>query len=179
LSVSSRPLLAERFTRTDAAFFVARAVSVYGERRGASIEALVGEWHDALRLYDPHLIEAAWKSYRNHREFFPTPAEILQRVRANLPPEGLPTYRADARVFCHDGRSEAEEIAHRTAQILRMKKDAGLSTEPIEAQRPPPKPASTAGCTPGFIALAKRQGIWRGADSNAETEQTQAQDQEP
>lgn len=145
-------------------------MSVYGERRGASVEALVTEWHDALRFYDPELVTEAWTDYRNSSEFWPTPAAILTRVRSNLPAPGRPAFRSETREdFCREGRTEAEEIAHRAAQILRIKREAAMRYAPTfqgddEAKPPEPQPASQAQTvSPQLQAIAKKGGYWHGA----------------
>lgn len=168
LSAKSAPLLVEKFSKTETAFLIGRMISVYREKPGASMEALVSEWHDALRFYDPDRIAAAWRSWRNSQKFLPSIAEILALVREQTPSvRSVATVAEPVDVFCRDGRTEAEEIAHRAAVVLNAKRRYGFGVRysvPDEPAEAPPKPVSQGGLTPEFIALAKRQGIYSGKE---------------
>lgn len=119
--------MVERFTKTDAAFLVAKIISVLREKKGADVPLLVAEWHDALRFYDPALINAAWRHHRDTSPWWPTPADILDHVRANMPRAVRPVLKSEAYEFCREGRSVIEEQAHRAAQILDMKRQARVA----------------------------------------------------
>lgn len=108
----------------DAAFLISRIVSVCGEKRGANMEILVAEWHDALRFFDKQRIDEVWRSYRDTPPcHWPKPADIVSLVRASMPttshryepPEPRPP-------FCRDGRTVSEEIAFRTEEIAAIKR---------------------------------------------------------
>ena len=171
LSANSAQLPVEKFTKTETAFLIGRMISVYREKPGASMEALVSEWHDALRFCEPEHVADAWRDWRNTQRFFPSIAEILNRVRALAGPSGgfifsLPAKVNDDPPFCQDGRTEAEEIAHRAAVCLSARKKYGFGARysaPDEPDDGAPKPASQDGLSPALIELTKRQGIYRPA----------------
>lgn len=146
-------------------------ISVYREKPGASMEALVSEWHDALRFCEPDHVAAAWRDWRNSQKFFPSIAEILLRVRAIVSQSSVEVIRAlpgqiKEPEFCQDGRTEAEEIAHRVAVCLAARKKYNFGARysaPDEPAEDEPKPASQDGLSQALIELTKRQGIYRPA----------------
>ena len=156
----------ERFSKTDAIALVGIFISVIGERKGASITTAANQWHDALRFYRPELVEQAWREYRDgpRSSFWPTPGEIIALMRANMPPPGHVPLIEPPREFVRDGRTVAEEIAHRAAFCLQMRKQypAAFSGNYVAPEREP-RPASDGGLTPALIELTKRQGIYRPA----------------
>lgn len=140
-------------------------ISVYREKPGASMEALVSEWHDALRFYHADRVAMAWRTWRNSNKFFPHICEILSVLRDEAPAvRPAPQPIEPKEPFCQNGRTEAEEIAHRAAVVLNAKRKYGYTTRysaPDETALAPPIPASQEGLSPAFIELAKRQGIYR------------------
>lgn len=166
LSANSAPFLVEKFSKTETAFLIGRMISVYREKPGASMEALVSEWHDALRFYDPDRVATAWRTWRNTQKFLPSIAEILGLLKEQAPRVGPSPRAADpAEAFCQEGRTEAEEIAHRASIILNAKRRYGYAdrySAPDEPAEEAPKPASQGGLSPALIELSKRQGIYCG-----------------
>lgn len=167
LSASSAPFLVEKFSKTETAFLIGRMISVYREKPGASMEALVSEWHDALRFFDPDRVGTAWRTWRNTQKFLPSIAEILALLKEQAPRVGpSPRHTAADEPFCQEGRNEAQELAHRAAVILNAKKRYGWAerySAPDKPSEDAPKPASQGGLTPALIELTKRQGIYRPA----------------
>lgn len=153
-------------------------ISVYREKPGASMEALVSEWHDALRFYDPERVQTAWRTWRNTQKFLPSISEILSLLKEQAPRVGpSPKPVEPGEVFCGEKapgvrRTEAEEIAHRASIVLSAKRRYGFGVryEPDERAPEAPKPASQDGLTPALIELTKRQGIYRGAQPSTPTE---------
>jgi hypothetical protein len=131
------------------------------------MEALVSEWHDALRFFDPDRVGTAWRTWRNTQKFLPSIAEILNLLREQAPKVGPSPRPVDpVEPFCQDGRTEAEEIAHRAAIVLNAKRKYGWAerySAPDKPSEDAPKPASQDGLSPAFIELTKRQGIYRPA----------------
>lgn len=175
LSASSAPFLVEKFSRTETAFLIGRMISVYREKPGASMEALVSEWHDALRFFDPDRVATAWRTWRNTQKFLPSIAEILALLKDQAPRVGpSPRPVEPAEKFCQAGRTEAEEIAHRAAVVLNARKQYGFGVRysaPDEPSEGAPKPASQDGLTPAMIELTKRQGIYRPTTTATEKDQ--------
>lgn len=166
-------MTAPSLSRTDLAGVFARLAVVYGDTRiadKAQRELLLREWLAALGWYAAPRIHDAVSAWIKTGKFWPAPAELLEIMRAdNPPPERHTSDRLDPprKPFCRDGRSVAEEIAYRDAQIKLMKRGTWLDrpgNEPIVEFHTEPKPVSQEGLTPEFIALAKRQGIYSGKE---------------
>jgi hypothetical protein len=62
-------------------------------------------------------------------------------MREDAPPPGLPRHRKEPDVFAREGRTEAEEIAHRAAQSLKWKQQARAEVpeyhDPLDAPTKP------------------------------------------
>jgi len=101
------------------------------------MEALVSEWHDALRFYDHDRIQTAWRTWRNTQKFLPSISEILAILKEQAPrvgPSPKPVELEPKEPFCKDGRNEAEEHAHRVARCLEMRRQFkfGVTYHPDE-----------------------------------------------
>ena len=167
-----------RFREPDAHRCFARLAVAHGDGRvadPAQRTLLAREWVEALGHHEPWVVNAALGRVIRECRFWPSIAEMVEACKP------LDTRTAEERFgarhpthsksaphpqFARDGRTEAEEVAHRTAQVLAMRRQPGLGAAPdplIEVLSNEIRPASQAGLTPEFIKLAKRQGIYRGA----------------
>lgn len=156
-----------RLSSTDIARQFARLLVVYGASRApgnAEQVILIREWLLALGWYSAQRLEGAINEWVKVGKFWPTPAEILEILHADAPPAQRPQIVDTSRTeFCRDGRTEAEEIAHRAAQCRRWRAQAAAQFPPAPVEeQPQPKPASQDGLTPEFIAHAKARGYYRG-----------------
>lgn len=148
-------------------------ICAFGERRGVNITVLHSEWHDALRFYDPAIIEVAWKKVRGTSKYWPTIAEFMDFIRAEMPlPDRHRPIEPDEPI-CREGRTLIEETAHRAAQCLRWRAQYPSVFKPEVAPSRPPKPPSQGDLSPEFIAHAKRQGIYHPSPETTNEELTQ------
>ena len=164
-----------RLEPADVARCFVRLAAAYGDDRRLvdphQAALLEREWLEQLGHLEPHTVNVALGKVIRECKFWPSIAEVAAAcepydTRTTEEKFGQRhSYRPEPRPdFCREGRTEAEEIAHRTAQILHMRK----AYTPAFDYAPPPddalkaKPASQDGLTPEFIAIAKKQGIYRG-----------------
>lgn len=115
-----------RSSTADIAKLVARCLANYGERRGVDMRLMTAEWHATLGAYPADRLNHALSEHIRRSTFWPTIANLVDILREDAPPPGLPRYRAKPEVFARDGRTEAEEVAHRAAQSLKWKRDFGF-----------------------------------------------------
>lgn len=137
----------EMSSTADIAKLIARCLANYGERKGIDMRLVSAEWHATLGAYPMHRLNNALSEHIRTSTFWPTIANFVELLRQETPAPGLPRYRRDEKLFSREGRTEAEEIAHRAAQTLRWKQEARRDhpevPDPIEAKSPP-KAASQA-----------------------------------
>ena len=107
---------------------IARCVNNYGDSGGQDARLLMSEWMDQLGHYGPELISHAVREHLRRSKWFPRVSELIELIEKRLPdpepPPGLPLWKADVGDFARNGRSEAEEIAHRKAVIAKAWADA-------------------------------------------------------
>jgi hypothetical protein len=115
----------------------ARLAANYGDSRIATPEQrglLLREWQEAFGTHAPeHLHEAVSKAMKTSK-FWPTLAEVnepltalrKEAIAAVDSATGRNRYSAAREGFCREGRTEAEEIAYRTAQVMRWKAQYGF-----------------------------------------------------
>lgn len=124
----------------------ARLAANYGDSRIATPEQrglLLREWQEAFGNHAPeHLHEAVSKAMKTSK-FWPTLAEVNAAVTA-LRKEaiaavdsatGRTRYSAAREGFCREGRTEVEEIAYRTAQVLRWKAQYGFNRDGTDTNK--------------------------------------------
>jgi hypothetical protein len=111
---------------------LARLAANYGDSRIASTEQrtmLLREWVEAFRYHAPSHLHGAVSAAIRSCKFWPTIAEIsaeITKLRREAV-EAIHHLEAKKRgsrpeePFARDGRTEAEEVAHRAAQILKWK----------------------------------------------------------
>ena len=126
LPTSSSTGLPQRSSTTDVAKLVARCLANYGERKGADMRLLAAEWQASLGVYPAERLNAALSEHIRRSTFWPTIADLVEIMRQQTPPPGLPSHRQVEQGFCREGRTEAEEIAYRTAQVMRWKAQYGF-----------------------------------------------------
>lgn len=128
---------------TDVAKLVARCLANYGERKGADMRLLAAEWQASLGAYPAGRLHDALTEHMRRSSYWPTIAHIVEILKEQTPPPGLPRYKREEEGFCREGRTQAEEIAHRAAQVLRWKQEYGFDRLLApEAERAQPKAAS-------------------------------------
>lgn len=163
-------LPAPQLSEPDLARIFARLAVVYGDTRitNAAVEKLLmREWIAAIGWYAPARIHDAVSAWIKTGKFWPTPAEILEIIRADnpLPPRHPPSPPSAAEAYCREGRTVEQERAHREAFMAEMRKQYPMlfvrKDEPERESRPP----SQDGLSPEFIAHAKRQGLYSGSDA--------------
>ena len=116
----------ERSSTGEITKLVARCLANYGERRGVDMRMLTAEWHATLGTYPADRLNTALSEHIRRSTWWPTIANLVDIMREDAPAPGLPRYRAKPEAFARDGRTEAEEIAHRAAQALKWKQDFGF-----------------------------------------------------
>ena len=130
----------------------------------AQCDLLEYEWRLALSEYHPKTVnDAISKIMKKPGDFWPTIGAVIEVIQADMPPVGRRRIKSESYPeFCRDGRTEAEEIAFRTAHVLRIRHDVGIS-ESIPEPLPPPVPASDSPHVSSQLrALAKKRGYWKG-----------------
>ncbi len=138
------------FDESDALKCLGRLAVVYGDAKIVDAKQrrlLAFEWAEAFAFIAPARVHAAIGRLLLVMKFWPTIAEVMAEVKADAPaPPLLPTHRAEPpEEFARHGRTEAEEIAYRAAQILNMKRQYGFGSAPdplLDATKPIVKPAA-------------------------------------
>jgi len=129
LPTSSVPV---RSSTDDAAKLIARCLANYGERRGVDMRLMVAEWHATLGAYPADRLHAALSEHIRRSTWWPTIANLVDILREDAPPPGLPLHREEPEAFARDGRTQAEEIAYRAEQCRKWKQNFGFGkSEPI------------------------------------------------
>lgn len=150
----------------------ARLAASYGDSRIATPEQrglLLREWQEAFGHHAPEHLHQAVSMALKDCKFWPTIAEINEHVThirreaiaAVDVATGRTRYQAKTQGFACEGRTDAEEIAHRAGQILRWKQEYGF-TRMVESEQPAtqPRPASQeAGVSDALRATVAAQRI--------------------
>jgi hypothetical protein len=143
----------ERSSMGDISRLIARCLANYGERKGADMRLLAAEWHASLRAYRPDRLNAALGEHIRKSQFWPTIANFIEHVQQDTPQPGLPHFRDEVKSFCQEGRTEAEEQAHRAEQLKRWKQQAGFDRLLADDGRASEvRPASQAGASLALLA---------------------------
>lgn len=115
------------------------------------IRVMANEWLKALRAFGAQTVHRATTKCIQESKWWPALAEVVALCRADedgwrdaLGLKDERRYIAEPDTFARDGRTEAEEIAHRIATVKAMKAEAGFGTseEIIGEARAPAAPAS-------------------------------------
>lgn len=104
---------------------MARCLANYGERKGADMRLLAAEWQTSLGVYPADRLNAALTEHIRRSSFWPTIADLVEIIKSQTPQPSLPRHQTEDKGFCREGRTEAEEIAYRAAQILKWKAQYG------------------------------------------------------
>lgn len=115
-----------RSSTDDVAKLVARCLANYGERRGVDMRLMVAEWHGTLGAYPADRLNHALSEHIRRSTWWPTIANLVDILREDAPAPGLKRHVAEPHTFAREGRTEAEEIAHRAALALKWKQDFGF-----------------------------------------------------
>lgn len=129
----------------------ARLASNYGDSRISTTEQrtlLLREWLEAFGNHSPTHLHEAVSAAMKACKFWPTIAEVSIEIsairREAVSVIGITTgtgrWKADNAPFARDGRTEAEEIAHRAAVALKWKQDYGFGQsepDPLDVKAKP------------------------------------------
>jgi hypothetical protein len=146
--------LPQRASSTDVARLLARCLANYGERRGADMRLMAAEWHASLGAHPAERLNAALTEHIRRSTYWPTVANLVDIMREQMPPPGLPRHLQLEQDFCRDGRTEAEEMAHRAAQVLSWKADIGFQ-KVVDGGEAPSASAAPASQFPGVSEALK------------------------
>ena len=131
----------------------ARLAANYGDSRISTPEQrtlLLREWLEAFGNHSPTHLHEAVSAAMKACKFWPTIAEVTAEIseirREAVSVIGIVTgtgrWKADNVPFAKQGRTEAEEIAHRAAQSLKWKQDYGFGKQTADEDVREQKPAS-------------------------------------
>jgi hypothetical protein len=121
---------ATKASASDIAKLIARCLSNYGERKGVDMRLQAAEWHATLGAYPADRLNAALSEHIRRSTWWPTVANLVDILRDATPPPGLPRHQALDLPFEREGRTQAEEIAHRAAQCLKWREAYGMDPAP-------------------------------------------------
>tara|TARA_R110000868_G_scaffold151986_2_gene376569 strand:+ start:256 stop:606 length:351 start_codon:yes stop_codon:yes gene_type:complete len=88
------------------------------------------EWHATLGAYPADRLNRALSEHIRRSTWWPTVANLVDVLRDETPPPGLKLHRPDDAPFCREGRTQAEEIAHRAAQCRKWREVYGMEPGP-------------------------------------------------
>lgn len=101
------------------------------------IRVMANEWLKALRAFGVQTVHRATTKCIQESKWWPALAEVVALCRADedgwrdaLGIKDDRRYVAEPEAFARDGRTEAEEIAHRVAMVASMKREAGFNSAP-------------------------------------------------
>lgn len=161
------------FTEADALKCLGRLAVVYGDAKIIDTKQrrlLAFEWAEAFAYFEPERVHNAIGKVLVSLKFWPTIAEVMDALKANTPPlPPAPPHRAEKVEFCREGRTEAEEIAYRAAQVLAMRRSSGFGSAPDitavgEVKHVPKEAVPDDGfVSPALEQIARKRGYWRGA----------------
>lgn len=124
--------LRETLTPEGLAGQLARLGAVYGPPKDRSREdvlLMTREWFSALEIFGQAMVADAVSKWITKGKWWPSISEIREECerdrddcKAILGLRDKPSYQAEPRSFCREGRTEAEEIVHRIAEVADIKK---------------------------------------------------------
>lgn len=132
-----------RSSTADVAKLIARCLSNYGERKGVDMRLQAAEWHATLGAYPADRLNAALSEHIRRSTWWPTVANLVDLLREGAPGPGLKLHRPKDQPFAREGRTDAEETAHRAAQCRKWREAYGMDPgkeppagEGLEASEP-------------------------------------------
>lgn len=87
---------------------------------------VTAEWQATLGAYPADRLNRALSDHIRRSTWWPTVANLVDILREETPPPGLKLHRPDDAPFCREGRTQAEEIAHRAAQCRKWREAYGM-----------------------------------------------------
>lgn len=84
------------------------------------------EWGATLGAYPADRLNRALSEHIRRSTWWPTIANLVDILREDAPPPGLKLHRPDDAPFCREGRTQAQEIAHRAAQCQKWRQAYGM-----------------------------------------------------
>lgn len=139
-----RAEVGDRVSARELAKQMARLNAEYGPLKDLTADQVrvkAAEWLHALDSFGWRTLDRAVNQWLRVGKWWPKLSEIYELCKSDddswrdalgLLEDQRPAYKAESEVFARDGRTEAEEIAHRIAQTQKWKADAGLSGPTIE-----------------------------------------------
>jgi hypothetical protein len=125
--------LTDELTRLNAVFGSPK------DRTMDQIRVMANEWMKALKPFGRATVHRAVSKLIQESKWWPALAEVLALCLADeegwrdaLGIKDDRRYVAEPDAFARDGRTEAEEIAHRAAMVASMRRDTGFNSAPIE-----------------------------------------------
>ena len=101
------------------------------------IRVMANEWLKALRIFGVQTVHRATTKCIQESKWWPALAEVVALCRADedgwrdaLGIKDDRRHVAEPEAFAREGRTEAEEIAHRVAMVASMKRQAGFNSAP-------------------------------------------------
>lgn len=126
---------------------VARCMANYGERKGVDMRLMVAEWHGTLGAYPADRLNHALSEHIRRSTWWPTIANLVDILREDAPAPGLKRHVAEPHTFAREGRTDAEEIAHRAAQSLKWQQSFGFGQsepDPLDFKAKPKEASQEA-----------------------------------
>lgn len=131
-----KTILSQKSSAADFLRQFARLAANYGDSRIATAEQrglLLREWQEAFGHHAPDHLHEAVSLAMKASKFWPTLAEVNEQlthirreaIAAVDAATGRTNWKSTKEGFCREGRTEAEEIAYRAAQILKWKAQYG------------------------------------------------------
>jgi len=103
---------------------------------------MLAEWREAFGAHNPNHLHTAVSQAMQACKFWPSIAEIMEPLRSirreavatleTISGSGRWVADGSKQDFCRDGRTEAEEIAHRKAMCAKWRDDAAALKTPNE-----------------------------------------------
>ena len=148
-------------TKSDMFALIARCMATYGERRGGIVspDQLAAEWLKVLGPFPPVKLHRALDVHFQCSQWWPTPAELLQGVRALIPPPQMQAFREERLPDL-----TPDEIKRRVEVVKRIKANYGWHDKPKDpmAHIDEWKPASQEGISDDLRRLLERQRALHG-----------------
>lgn len=172
-----REHVGERITAPQLAAEMTRLEAVFGAPKGRTSDlarVMANEWLNALGQFGRRSVHMAVTRLISTAKWWPSISEVFElceqhedgwRDALGLKPDPKPAHRLEPYQFARNGRTEAEEIAHRAAQVLSWKRAANFGAADEEANEPPKPASQDMWISDQLKALAAKRGYWRGRDA--------------
>lgn len=120
------------------------------------IRVMANEWLKALRTFGVQTVHRATTKCIQESKWWPALAEVVALCRSDedgwrdaLGIKDERRHHAEPLAFAQDGRTEAEEIAYRAAQVASMKREAGINLDAGNSDTVTPREVAAASQSAG------------------------------